>query len=193
MMIECRDTSLQRLEELIDETMPVAVINQHVSLKNTSHHVDFRTSYDDLDYLEFAILPLPTASVSLIRHGHSDGTDICVSHDQRDIENLLYEAIAKLNLTENDLDWIHPEYKEGFLQVCKERNTFRTLVSYNSDDKGWAEWIAWVLEEHGYSVVIQAWGFRAGGNFALDLQRAAAASDRTIMVLSENYLNASYN
>ncbi|MGF1571243.1 MAG: TIR domain-containing protein, partial [Nodosilinea sp.] len=66
------------------------------------------------------------------------------------------------------------------------------FVSYNSADKTWAEWIAWVLEEHGYTVVIQAWDFRPGGNFILDMQRAAAESHRTIMVLSEAYLKAAY-
>lgn len=66
------------------------------------------------------------------------------------------------------------------------------FISYNSADKVWAEWIAWVLEEHGKTVVIQAWDFRPGGNFVLDMQRAAQDCDRTIAVLSENYLNALY-
>ncbi|MGD1943741.1 MAG: tetratricopeptide repeat protein [Leptolyngbyaceae cyanobacterium] len=66
------------------------------------------------------------------------------------------------------------------------------FVSYNSADKTWAEWIAWVLEENGYTVVIQAWDFRPGGNFILDMQRAADESHRTIMVLSAAYLKAAY-
>jgi hypothetical protein len=41
------------------------------------------------------------------------------------------------------------------------------FISYNKADKQWAEWIAWILEEAGYSVVIQAWDFRPGENFAL--------------------------
>jgi hypothetical protein len=66
------------------------------------------------------------------------------------------------------------------------------FISYNSADKTWAEWIAWVLEEYGYTVIIQAWDFRPGGNFILDMQRATAEAQRTIMVLSEAYLNALY-
>jgi hypothetical protein len=31
------------------------------------------------------------------------------------------------------------------------------FISYNSADRVWAERIAWVLEEHGKTVVIQAW------------------------------------
>lgn len=66
------------------------------------------------------------------------------------------------------------------------------FISYNRADKQWAEWIAWTLEEAGYSVVIQAWDFRPGGNFVLDMQRAAAESQKTIAVLSESYLKSSY-
>ncbi|ASC72736.1 sulfatase-modifying factor domain protein [Halomicronema hongdechloris C2206] len=66
------------------------------------------------------------------------------------------------------------------------------FISYNSADKAWAEWLAWVLEENGYTVIIQAWDFRPGGNFIIDMQRAADESTRTIMVLSEVYLQAKY-
>jgi|GEM_PF-2723867 len=66
------------------------------------------------------------------------------------------------------------------------------FVSYNRADKQWAEWIAWTLEESGYTVVVQAWDFRPGGNFVLDMQRAAAESQKTIAVLSESYLKSSY-
>lgn len=66
------------------------------------------------------------------------------------------------------------------------------FISYNRADKQWAEWIAWTLEEADYSVVIQAWDFRPGGNFVLDMQRAAAESRKTIAVLSESYLKSSY-
>ena len=66
------------------------------------------------------------------------------------------------------------------------------FISYNKADATWAEWIAWVLEEHGKTVVIQAWDFRPGGNFILDMQRAAQDCERTIAVLSDDYLNALY-
>jgi TIR domain/Effector-associated domain 9 len=66
------------------------------------------------------------------------------------------------------------------------------FVSYNKADKQWAEWIAWQLEEAGYSVIIQAWDFRPGGNFVLEMQKAATESHQTIAVLSEAYLKASF-
>jgi hypothetical protein len=66
------------------------------------------------------------------------------------------------------------------------------FISYNRADKNWAEWIAWQLEEAGYATVIQAWDFRPGSNFVLDMHRAAAEAERTIAVLSLHYLNALY-
>ncbi len=66
------------------------------------------------------------------------------------------------------------------------------FVSYNRYDRTWAEWIAWTLEAAGYTVVIQAWDFRPGGNFVLEMQRAASEAERTIAVLSENYLSSQF-
>ena len=48
----------------------------------------------------------------------------------------------------------------------------------------WTEWIAWVLEEAGYTVRIQAWDFAAGANFVLEMDMATRISQRTIAVLS---------
>jgi len=64
------------------------------------------------------------------------------------------------------------------------------FISYNSNDTNWAEWIAWQLEERGYTTVLQAWDFRPGSNFVLEMQNAASKSERTIAVLSQDYLSA---
>jgi len=66
------------------------------------------------------------------------------------------------------------------------------FISYTGHDEQWAEWIAWTLEEAGYTVVLQAWDFRPGGNFPLDMDRAMIETKKTIAVLSENYLQATY-
>ena len=47
------------------------------------------------------------------------------------------------------------------------------FISYTSADKGLAEWIAWQLEENGYTTFLQAWDFRPVSNFALDMQEGA--------------------
>jgi len=66
------------------------------------------------------------------------------------------------------------------------------FISYNSADKTWAEWTAWTLEEAEYTTVLQAWDFRPGSNFVLEMQRAASEAERTIAILSPAYLNADY-
>jgi hypothetical protein len=62
------------------------------------------------------------------------------------------------------------------------------FISYHNADRAWAEWIAWQLEEAGYNTLIQAWDFRPGDNFVLLMQRTTAEADRTITVLSPDYL-----
>lgn len=74
--------------------------------------------------------------------------------------------------------------------MTEKRKDF--FISYNGKDDSWAQWIAWQLEDAGYSVVIQAWDFRPGGNFVLEMQKAAETSERTLVVLSPNYLAALY-
>lgn len=66
------------------------------------------------------------------------------------------------------------------------------FISYNRHDQAITQWIAWILEEAGFSVVIQAWDFGAGGNFVLDMQQAASEAERTIAILSETSLNSGY-
>ena len=66
------------------------------------------------------------------------------------------------------------------------------FVSYNKADRSWAEWTAWQLEEEGYTTAIQAWDFRPGSNFVLEMQKAASNAERTIAVLSQDYLDAEF-
>jgi TIR domain-containing protein len=66
------------------------------------------------------------------------------------------------------------------------------FISYTSVDRTWAEWIAFVLEEVGFTTAIQAWDFRPGSNFVLEMQKAASGADRTIMVLSPDYLKSQF-
>ena len=66
------------------------------------------------------------------------------------------------------------------------------FISYNKADKAWAEWIAWELENEGYTCVLQAWDFRPGGNFVLEMDKAAKLASRTIAVLSPDYLTSQF-
>jgi hypothetical protein len=66
------------------------------------------------------------------------------------------------------------------------------FLSYNKEDKSWAEWIAWILEDAGYTTVIQAWDFLPGSNFVLNMQQALENAETTIAVISKNYFESVY-
>lgn len=94
------------------------------------------------------------------------------------------------------VDWTDSAQPVQLSNVSEPKLESQTVkdffISYNRADNQYAEWITWTLKEAGYSVIIQAWDFRPGGNFVLDMQRAAAESQKTIAVLSESYLKSSY-
>lgn len=100
---------------------------------------------------------------------------------------LLYQCFSILN-QENSII-IYPYNCASLVPMSNPAPTPKDFfVSYTGEDRSWAEWIGWVLEEAGYTVIIQAWDFKVGGNFVLDMQRATIEARRTIAVLSSLYL-----
>ena len=61
------------------------------------------------------------------------------------------------------------------------------FISYTRNDRAWAEWIAWQLEEWGLSCELQAWDFVPGSNFVTKMQQAAKNCSRTLLILSPKY------
>jgi tetratricopeptide (TPR) repeat protein len=66
------------------------------------------------------------------------------------------------------------------------------FVSYTQADTRWAEWIAWQLEDAGHEVILQAWDFPPGSNFVHEMHVAAEQADRTVVVLSPDYLESKF-
>ena len=66
------------------------------------------------------------------------------------------------------------------------------FVSYTQADRGWAEWLAWLLEEDGHRVLIQAWDFPPGSDWIHGMQAGVAGATRTVAVLSKDYLTSVY-
>jgi hypothetical protein len=66
------------------------------------------------------------------------------------------------------------------------------FLSFTGADRPWAEWLLAELDAAGYSSVSQLRDFVAGGNFALDMDRAARRARRTLGVLSPQALQAPY-
>jgi len=73
--------------------------------------------------------------------------------------------------------------------ACQPKDFF---ISYNHRDSAWAEWIAWQLENDGYSTIIQAWDFKVGSNFVLEMDRGLRQARRVIAVLSPQYFESNF-
>jgi hypothetical protein len=102
---------------------------------------------------------------------------------RREVERLLCRNLRLVSAS--------PEKLEDLIFV-KDPVMKNFFVSYTKTDQPWAEWIAWKLEEAGYTTVIQAWDFRPGANFVLEMQNAATIAEHTIAVLSQKYLESSF-
>jgi len=69
---------------------------------------------------------------------------------------------------------------------------FDFFVSYTHEDVKQAEWIAWVLNQAGYRVIIQKWNFTAGTNWFAEMDNASRIAERTVAVLSKAYGDSEY-
>ncbi|MBL7500106.1 toll/interleukin-1 receptor domain-containing protein [Frankia sp. CNm7] len=61
------------------------------------------------------------------------------------------------------------------------------LVSYASPDKGWAEWIAWELENAGCRVWFEDWDAPPGSQAVAAVDQAVQRAERTVVVWSPAY------
>jgi tetratricopeptide (TPR) repeat protein len=71
-------------------------------------------------------------------------------------------------------------------------STWDFFVSYTRADRAWAEWIAWLLEEDGYRVLVQAWDMLVGSNWVSSMDQGVQHTTRTMAVLSPEYLSSVY-
>ncbi len=66
------------------------------------------------------------------------------------------------------------------------------FISYTGTDSKYAEWVAQLLEENNYSVIIQAWDFRPGDNFVSKINESLIECKKLIVILSNNYLSSKW-
>ncbi|WP_261558378.1 pentapeptide repeat-containing protein, partial [Frankia tisae] len=71
------------------------------------------------------------------------------------------------------------------------------FISYTGDDRDWAVWVAWQLEDlertpgEPFRVFIQTWDFVAGTDFVTCMQDGLTRAERIVPILSEAYLERS--
>ncbi|WP_197497332.1 toll/interleukin-1 receptor domain-containing protein [Mycobacterium sp. 852013-51886_SCH5428379] len=90
---------------------------------------------------------------------------------------------------------VEPPHRDGRSSPRKQLDMVHNIdffISYNKADRLWAEWIAWVLEAEEYTTIVQEWDFKPGGNFVIEMDEATKRCERTIAVLSQDYLDAEF-
>jgi len=66
------------------------------------------------------------------------------------------------------------------------------LLSHSDDveDRKWAAWIAWELENAGYTVTLRAWDVQPGANWVIHLHDGLSRARRVLPVISASYLRS---
>jgi hypothetical protein len=66
------------------------------------------------------------------------------------------------------------------------------FISHAGRDTGWAEWLAWQLQQAGYSVELDVWDWAPGEDFVTRMQAALQRADRLLAVCTEAYFASAF-
>src|SRR3712207_1993940 len=66
------------------------------------------------------------------------------------------------------------------------------FVSHAGRDTGWAEWLAWQLQQAGYSVELDVWDWAPGEDFVARMQTGLERADRLLAVCTEAYFASAF-
>ncbi len=66
------------------------------------------------------------------------------------------------------------------------------FISHAGRDTGWAEWLAWQLQQAGYRVELDVWDWAPGEDFVARMAAALERADRLLAVCTEAYFTSAY-
>ncbi len=66
------------------------------------------------------------------------------------------------------------------------------FISHAGRDTAWAEWLAWQLQQAGYTVELDVWDWAPGEDFVARMQQALERADRLLAVCTEAYFTSAY-
>ncbi|MGR6967876.1 FxSxx-COOH system tetratricopeptide repeat protein [Geodermatophilus sp. URMC 61] len=75
-------------------------------------------------------------------------------------------------------------------RVSGERTDF--FISHAGRDTAWAEWLAWQLQQAGYTVELAVWDWAPGEDFVARMQTAMERADRLLAVCTEAYFSSTF-
>ncbi len=66
------------------------------------------------------------------------------------------------------------------------------FISHAGRDTAWAEWLAWQLEQAGYTVELDVWDWAPGDDFVARMSEALERADRLLAVCTEAYFTSAF-
>ncbi|WP_222272971.1 FxSxx-COOH system tetratricopeptide repeat protein [Modestobacter marinus] len=66
------------------------------------------------------------------------------------------------------------------------------FISHAGRDTGWAEWLAWQLQEAGWTVELDVWDWAPGQDFVARMSAALERADRLLAVCTEAYFASAF-
>ena len=66
------------------------------------------------------------------------------------------------------------------------------FISHAGRDAAWAEWLAWQLQQAGYTVELDVWDWAPGEDFMARMQQALQRADRLLAVCTEAYFASAF-
>jgi len=74
--------------------------------------------------------------------------------------------------------------------VTSRRTDF--FISHAGRDSAWAEWLAWQLQELGYTVELDVWDWAPGEDFVARMAAALESADQLLAVCTEAYFASTF-
>lgn len=113
-------------------------------------------------------------------------------------ENTLLSAFERLTraVTDGEVDELRaveePERRRWLTEFERPKPAVPSdvFVSYAPEDRMWAEWVSAELGRAGFRVRLHGAGRQAGGDLTAEIDRALAATTRTVMLLSAEYVRS---
>src|SRR3954463_11126467 len=66
------------------------------------------------------------------------------------------------------------------------------FISHAGRDTGWAEWLAWQLQQGGYTVELDVWDWAPGEDFVARMSAALERAGRLLAVCTEAYFASAF-
>jgi hypothetical protein len=118
------EKNMNEISQVTDATKPIALLRQLPSDFTEDISKKFNQGFDDLDYLEYSCIDFSSKyAVTLINHKNSPipGTEICVTQYNSNVGETVKDVLNLLDLSIDDLYWIHPDYVDLIRSVLHEQ------------------------------------------------------------------------